>query len=340
MQQNSYQLTELQTESQLAGVGSFVLRQVPLIDLSDFESRKEEISELLWDAAVNVGFFQLKNHGIPDEKIDRIFELSEEFFRLSKEAKAKYPLRRNEGWESLSQVRPSTGKRDQKESYQITRGKMDGLWPTEIPEFSVDALEFERINWELSQRILSCFTDRLDVPEDLFVDGHDKDAPDYQCTLRMLHYFALQSRDLDPTSWRAGAHTDFDTLTLLYQRTGQRGLEVCPGKETNNLAWTPVEPSDYVITCNIGDMLTRWSDDALKSTLHRVRSPGPGDDLGDRYSVAFFMQANKGTFIQGPRQKYPKITAGDFIQQRLQANYEELTRGQVIPARQRGQTTF
>lgn len=322
MSTTKYQLSELETESHIGGMGKLVLRQIPLIDLSDFDERKDEITESLWDAAVKVGFFQIKNHGIPCHMIDRIFNLSEKFFGLDKKKKVKYPLRRNEGYESLSQVRPSTGTRDQKESYQITKGQMDGLWPQEeIPEFQDYSMEFERRNWELSQHILSCFAEKLGVSDSIFLDGHNRNSADYQCTLRMLHYYAVQANEVDPNLWRAGAHTDFDTLTLLYQRTGQRGLEVCPGKELGNLAWTPVEPSDYVITCNIGDMLTRWSDDTLKSTLHRVRSPRPGDDLGDRYSVVFFTQANKSAVIQGPREKYPPITAGEFIQQRLQANY-------------------
>lgn len=325
MSTTRYQLSELETESQIGGVGKLVLRQVPLIDLSNFEDRKAEITELLWDAAVNVGFFQIENHGIPSSMIDNVFNLSKEFFDLGKDEKTKYPLRRNEGYESLSQVRPSTGTRDQKESFQITRGQMGGLWPTdEIPDFQQDALEFEALNWALSQRILSCFAEKLGVSENIFLDGHDRSSSDYQCTLRMLHYYSVQANQLDPKLWRAGAHTDFDTLTLLYQRRGQRGLEVCPGKELGDLAWTPVEPSDYAITCNIGDMLMRWSDDKLKSTLHRVRSPRPGDDLGDRYSVVFFTQANKNTIIQGPEAKYPEITAGEFIQQRLQANYAQL----------------
>lgn len=315
-------LTELETESRLGGHGKTLERPIPLIDLSDFEHRKEEISEQLWHAAVNIGFFQVKNHGIPNEKIDNIFGLAKQFFDLGQESKRKYPLRRNEGWESLTQVRPSTGTTDQKESYQITRGRMDGLWPnSEIPGFQDQALEFEKLNWDLSQQILSCFTERLRLPADLFRKGHDPSSSGYQSTLRFLNYYAQKAGDLDPKLWRAGAHTDWTTITLLYQRDGQGGLEVCPGRDLDNLAWTPITPSNYIITCNVGDMLTRWSDDVLKSTLHRVRSPRLGEDLSARYSVVFFAQANEEMSLQGSLGKYPPITAGDFIQQRLNANF-------------------
>ena len=59
-----------------------------------------------------------------------------------------------------------------------------------------------------------------------------------------------------------------------------------------------------VITCNIGDMLMRWSDDQLLSTLHRVRMPRQDEYLGSRYSLPFFCQANKDAVIQGPGKKY------------------------------------
>ena len=68
-------------------------------------------------------------------------------------------------------------------------------------------------------------------------------------------------------------------------------------------------------------MLMRWSDDKLQSTLHRVRMPRADEYLGPRYSLPFFCQANKDAVIQGPGKKYPPITADDYLQQRIAANY-------------------
>ena len=75
------------------------------------------------------------------------------------------------------------------------------------------------------------------------------------------------------------------------------------------------------MTCNIGDMLMRWSDDRLLSNLHRVRMPKSGEPLGSRYSIAFFAQANKDIVLQGPDGKYDAMTAHDYIQMRLGANF-------------------
>jgi len=124
-----------------------------------------------------------------------------------------------------------------------------------------------------------------------------------------------------PNIWRAGAHTDFDCLTLLFQRAGQGGLQVLPGAEVEGQEWTPVEPSDEAITCNIGDMLMRWSDDLLPSNFHRVKTPAAGDHLGPRYSIAFFAQANKDALIESPQGTYEPIAAGEYLLQRIRANF-------------------
>ena len=115
--------------------------------------------------------------------------------------------------------------------------------------------------------------------------------------------------------------TDFDCLTLLFQQDGQGGLQVCPGKEADAQEWTPVEPATGVITCNIGDMLMRWSDDQLPSNFHRVRNPQPHEYQGDRYSIAFFCQANEDVVIRSPGGKYPDITAAEYLKQRISANF-------------------
>ncbi|MFM9926363.1 2-oxoglutarate and iron-dependent oxygenase domain-containing protein [Variovorax sp. H27-G14] len=303
------------------------MREVRRIDLSNFATRQADIADQLWDAAVDVGFFQLENHGIEPAGIDHAFEMAERFFALPDDVKAKYPLKKavNAGWESRAQVRPSTGTPDQKESYQLTRPHMGDLWPTEseLPGFRQGMLAFERQSWEVSMRVLSCFAMKLGFGPAFFERAHDQDAYSYQSTLRLLHYFAIAPEAQDQLGlWRAGAHTDFDCLTLLYQRKGQGGLEVCPGKEMEAQAWTPIEPHDDVITCNIGDMLMRWSDDRLPSNFHRVKNPAAGEYSGPRYSIAFFAQANRDAVIEGPARKYPAITAGDYLNQRIAANFK------------------
>ncbi|MBJ9985699.1 isopenicillin N synthase family oxygenase [Acinetobacter sp. S40] len=319
-----FSLEELKKESVMGVMGTETQREVRIIDLSDFEHRKYQIADQLWDAAVEIGFFQVSNHGIPQAEINHAFGLAEQFFALDRDVKAQYPLNRNAGWESKAQIRPSTKTPDQKESYQITRPRMTNLWPSqqELPDFKVQVLDFERKCWSVGMKILSCFAYKMGFAEDFFTLAHDPSKETYQSTLRMLHYFAVDPALKDELGlWRAGAHTDFDCLTLLFQQKGQGGLQVCPGKEMENRAWTSIEPRENLITCNIGDMLMRWSDDVLPSNFHRVKNPADDEYQGARYSLAFFCQANEDVLIQSPKGKYPDITAKDYLAQRISANF-------------------
>ena len=126
-----YGLAELKKEQTFGGMGKTKARDVPRIDLSHFEARKAEIADQLWKASTEIGFFQLVNHGLPQEQVDEAFDMTAKFFDLPHDTKGKMPLLKgtNAGWEYKSQVRPSTGTADQKESYQITVPRMKGLWP-------------------------------------------------------------------------------------------------------------------------------------------------------------------------------------------------------------------
>ncbi|ACM38537.1 MULTISPECIES: isopenicillin N synthase family dioxygenase [Rhizobium/Agrobacterium group] len=322
----SYSLAELNKETTIGGIGKTVERDVPVIDLADFDNRKAEIADQLWEASVGIGFFQVYNHGIPQQDIDAAFETAWSFFELPADIKAQYPMPKgtNAGWEFKAQVRPSTGTPDNKESYQITRPMMGGLWPSEeeLPDFKEKMLRFERQNWELGMRILSCFALKMGFAEDFFTKAHDPASSEYQSTQRLIHYMSMEhAKPEDFEFWRAGAHSDFDCLTILHQKEGEGGLQVCPGKDAASGEWTDVPPKNGYITCNIGDMLMRWSDDQLQSTLHRVRMPRPGEYLGRRLSLPFFCQANRDAVMQGPLGKYEAITAGDYLTQRINANF-------------------
>lgn len=318
---------EIGKERTYGGVGVTVDRPIPIVDLGGDPVR---VDAELWQAAVDVGFFQVAGHGIARAEVDRAFAAAQALFALPADTKQRWarPVGSNSGWEFRSQKRPSTGTFDEKESYQVTTSRMDelGLWPSDadLPGFRVTMERFERANRELAMRILESFARRLGFPAGFFAARHDPTKATYQSTLRLLHYLPVDAALLaDPTVWRAGAHTDFDCLTLLHQVVGQPGLEVSPGwtPDGDQLEWTPVAPAAGLVTCNIGDMLVRWSDDALRSTLHRVRMPRADEHLGPRYSLAFFAQADTDAVIQGPAATYPPITAGDFLGERIAANF-------------------
>lgn len=94
---------------------------------------------------------------------------------------------------------------------------------------------------------------------------------------------------------------------------------------------TPIEGT---IVVNAGDLLARWSNGTIKSTLHRVIEPPPKaedadkDEYPPRYSIAYFCNPNyermieaiPGTYgIEG--RKYGDVTSGEYLIQRLNATY-------------------
>lgn len=310
-------------------------RTIPKISLHDFPARIDEITTQLIHAAETDGFFGLVNHGISSAQIESVFEASASFFSLPDSTKGQVPFTtKNAGWEKNSQIRPSTGQPDQKESYQMQFGaNMDGLWLPDatLPGFKTQSLAFMHAAQAVSEKLMTCFARGLGFEDDFFIKAHDVSRPESQTVLRLLHYFALDASAPVPEGYyRAGPHVDWDFVTLLFQRAGQSGLEICPGREASTAfgigdVWTKVEPAPGEIVCNIGDLLMSWSDDRFKSTFHRVKTPnGPGDYYGERYSIAYFNQPCTDAKIQGPKKKYPLVTGREFTANAMQRNFKAL----------------
>jgi len=241
-----------------------------------------------------------------------------------------------------------------KESIQIQYNAAttrNGKWPSDADcaGFEATCKDFMRKCNEVSYNVMRLFAIGLGLEdEEFFTKCHDIDKDDSMSTLRLLLYHDTFGKPAPEGHWRAGyyflslefgvlqlemlicrAHTDFDVLTLLFQRPGQSGLEICPGRSAytsfaHGDAWTPVHfISTTTIVCNIGDMLMHLSSDRFKSTFHRVRAPREGE-MGPRYSIAWFNQPNKATRIEDKKGKYPTLTAEEFIAQGMRRNYEAL----------------
>ncbi|KAK1965411.1 2OG-Fe(II) oxygenase superfamily protein [Colletotrichum sublineola] len=324
-------------------------REIPEISVHDFEARVDEITSQLCSAAENVGFFAIKDHGITEAEVDEMFSVSESFFRLSDETKATVPWTpQNVGWEKMSQIRPSTGAPDTKESYQLQFGDhMEGKWMGDehLPGFKSRSLAFMHRVQSVSEKLMLCLARGLGFQDDYFVKFHDASRPDSQSCLRLLHYYETPKVNDGKIYHRAGAHADWGFLTLLFQRGEQSGLEICPGREvvTEHAlgdVWTKVEFKPGVIVCNIGDLLMSWSDDRFKSTYHRVKAPcEEGDYYGERFSMAFFNQPCKDAIIQGPKKKYPAITGEEFNRNAMNRMYAALQAKMAAKEEADGQQT-
>ena len=309
---------------------------VPTIDMSADDATA---AAEMWEAATTVGFFTLINHGIPQETIEKAFSASAGFFardRDEKYAASPFAAHLNSGYEFMSQVRPSSGTADQKESLQITarEGVMDGRWPSEPASLEPDARALLDASHGLACRILDLLEPKAcpKLPRGTLSGSHRLWSDDGQCTLRMLHYPPTAPPEPPPTDgseppkqvWRAAPHTDWACLTLLYQLPGNEGLECAANPRVGqaHTGWLTVDPIEGGIAVNIGDMLSRWSAGRLLSNLHRVRMPTEAEckPPKSRYSIGFFMQADKRRLIES--ETHETISAGDYIVGRIRSNFE------------------
>ena len=139
-------------------------------------------------------------------------------------------------------------------------------------------------------------------------------------TLRYLHYPIIK-KDIGEKQMGAGAHTDFGTVTLLFQ-DDIGGLEV----QSSEGKWIPATPILNTIVVNTGDLLSRWTNKIYKSTLHRVR---PMVSNKERYSIAFFADPDSSTkvsvfpscFNSENPSKFSDITAGEHITQKIEESH-------------------
>lgn len=255
--------------------------------------------------------------------------MSKEFFALPLEEKKRYPfnVEGNSGFERMAQAPPSTNTVDQKESMQVTarRGCMDRLWPSEPDDFRGKVEHMTKQAHDLACRILSLLEPKAcpHLKLGTLADSHNVWNDDGQCMLRLIHYPPVDPELLTNQNnlWRAGAHTDWGCITLLFQRPGEDGLECRADPRGDSPRWIPVPPVEGGITVNVGDMLRVWSDERLMSNMHRVRMPRTEEECGRaRYSIAFFLQADKGAVIVGGGEG-ESITAGEYFAGRINSHF-------------------
>ncbi|KAL0568559.1 hypothetical protein V5O48_013426 [Marasmius crinis-equi] len=315
-----------------------------------------ETSKKFYEACRDVGFAYLINTGIPQEKVDGMFEWSSSFFKLPPEVKKKAP-HPPEGWkhrgysgigvergfsrpvhdtDELVSIQKISKLPDFKESFDIgdetapARSGLENIWLPEedFPGFREFALEFCRTCRAFQmERLLPALSGGMGLDAKFFNEYHKNG----ENQLRLLHYpegpaEAFKSGE----KRRIGAHTDFGTCTLLFQ-DDVGGLEVASPSQPKS--FIPAPPIRGAAVFNIGDFLMRWSNDTLKSTIHRVRAPPRKADTEglapERYSIPYFITADAKTTIDcipgcwGPDKpkKYPPINAGEYIDMRMNAIY-------------------
>lgn len=303
-------------------------RQVPAISLSAYtDGRVEEKNKFirdLYNSFHEFGFVVIKDHPIDNDLLDHAYELSEEFFSLPEATKKSYVSKAGGGQRGYTPFGVEHAKdykaADLKEFWHVGRElpkehKYENvyppnIWPTEIADFR---RTFSKIFNELENAgnlLLQALTHSLHVPLDYF----EKMTRDGDTKLRLLHYPPIPP-GTDPECLRAAPHGDINLITLLVSATAS-GLQL----KDKDGSWLNVESDPNTLVVNIGDMLSRITNDVLPSTIHQVVNVDTGRS---RFSMPFFLHPHPEALLsclpefEGAGRKYPDITSHDFLMQRL-----------------------
>ena len=320
-------------------IGTVNAMSIPTVDLRD---PSDEVSRQLDAACSEIGFMQIVGHGLDTALEDEAWSCATAFFALSSEAKMAVALPDGDAYgygpfqvERLAASRGEATPPDLKETFSIgpfvnadqTRlivaqdpaaafAYSPNRWPNELAEMAEVMQRYYDALADLCARLLSLMAKGLGMADDTFTTSIDR----HTSALRLLHYPHVSAGAVVPGQLRAGAHSDYGTLTLLRQDDAPGGLEVRGADDD----WHAVPAQEGAYVVNIGDALERWTAGRWRSTLHRVQIPPEASGSNQRQSIAFFHNANWDAIIDVldpcrpvDGQVEPPITAGRHLMERF-----------------------
>lgn len=308
------------------------MQKIPSVNLQDFlsenPSRKQKFVNEIGKAYEDIGFVALKGHFLDDSLVEELYSEVKSFFDLPVEVKEKYEIPGiggQRGYVSFGKEHAKGKKEgDLKEFWHFGQYLNEGSkyldrYPanvevTELSKFNAVGKETYKMLEKTGIYVLRALALYLGLDEFYF----DKYVTEGNSILRPIHYPPIIEEPKDAV--RAAAHGDINLITLLMGAQG-RGLQV----QNHDGEWIDAiaEPDELVI--NVGDMLSRHTNNRLKSTIHRVVNP-PRELWGtSRYSIPFFMHpvadmkldCLENCINDDEPKKYEDITAGEFLHERL-----------------------
>jgi len=308
------------------------MQNIPSVNLNDFLSEKpadkQKFVNQIGKAYEDIGFVALKGHFLDDKLVKELYSEVRNFFNLPLEIKSKYEIPGIGGQRGYVSFGKETAKgrtsADLKEfwhfgQYLSDDSKYKSEYPenvnvTELPNFNIVGEKAYKMLEKTGVFVLRALALYLSLDEFYF----DKYVKDGNSILRPIHYPPITQEPKDAV--RAAAHGDINLITLLMGAQG-KGLQV----QDNNGNWIDAIAEDDQLVINVGDMLSRHTNNKLKSTIHRVVNP-PRELWGtSRYSIPFFMHpishmklnVLENCVTQNNPKQFEDITAGEFLTERL-----------------------
>lgn len=308
------------------------MQNIPSVDLRDFLSvdpvRKQKFVNEIGKAYEEIGFVALKGHFLDDKLVDELYTEVRNFFNLPLETKTNYEIPGIGGQRGYVSFGKESAKGrtsgDLKEfwhfgQYLSNGSKYESEYPAnvtvkELPKFNEVGKQAYQMLEKTGIYVLRALALHLGLDE-FYFDNYIKDG---NSILRPIHYPPITQEPKDAV--RAAAHGDINLITLLMGAQG-KGLQV----QNHNGDWIDAIAEDDELVINVGDMLSRHTNNKLKSTIHQVVNP-PRELWGtSRYSIPFFMHpisemkldVLENCIDENNPKRYDDITAGEFLYERL-----------------------
>lgn len=279
--------------------------EVAIIDLDDVrhhdEDQRRRLGERIACACRDVGFFYIVNHGIPQQRIDRMFDLAKAFFSLPVDEKLKLSMAHNSSYRGYLPMKTIGNDPAMKglllEAFHawqehapddpgIREGRpLHGVnpWPAQLPQMRHEVMAYAGMVTQLARDLIGIAALGVGLPEDTFLKHFDNPLS----LLRLIHYPPQEASEADGR-YGTRPHTDNCAFTILAQDdTG--GLEIL-GDNGQWIAVPPV-PNSYVI--NLGEVMKIWTNGLFMATPHRVINRSGRE----RYSIPFFMNPTHDAII-------------------------------------------
>ena len=305
---------------------------IPSVNLADFLSsdinKKNNFIESIGKAFEEIGFVALDGHFLDSNFNKKLYKEIRSFFDLPQEIKNKYEIpgiSGQRGYVSFGKESAKGSKHgDLKEfwhfgQYVENDDKLLKEYPsnvevTENEQFNIVGKQTYRLLEKTSKYVLRALALYLKLDEFYF----DKYIVNGNSILRPIHYPPILEKPKDAV--RAAAHGDINLITLLMGAQG-KGLQV----KNNDGEWIDAIASKDQLMINVGDMLSRHTNNKLKSTVHRVINPSKELMKKSRYSIPFFMHpisdmkldVLESCIDENNPKSFDDITAGEFLNQRL-----------------------
>ncbi len=308
------------------------MNTIPSVDLQEFTSgqpdRKLKFTQDIGNAFEQIGFVALSGHFLSEELVENLYAEIKKFFDLPQHIKSTYEIEGlggQRGYTSFGKEHAKGRKEgDLKEfwhfgQYVENDPILEAEYPhnvtvNELPSFNKIGKETFKMLEKTAKYVLRALALHLDLEETYF----DSYIWNGNSILRPIHYPPITEEPKNAV--RAAAHGDINLITLLMGAHG-KGLQV----KNHKGEWIDAIARPDQLMINVGDMLSRLTNNKLRSTIHRVVNP-PRELWGSsRYSIPFFMHPISQMPLNclehcidddNPKQ-FEDITAGEFLHERL-----------------------